>query len=90
MQQNVLHSSLDQNPFSLREDSRASAAYAEKTTLPRASVGVSRSIRVATIDKVNDGTATRLWNMNHIPFRLLIGFSIAKDAKLLIKASPKP
>ena len=30
-----------QNPFSLREDSRASAAYAEKTTLPRAPVGVS-------------------------------------------------
>ncbi len=30
-----------QNPFALREDSRASAAYAEKTTLPRASVGVS-------------------------------------------------
>ena len=29
-----------QNPFSLREDSRASAAYAEKTTLPRAPVGV--------------------------------------------------
>ena len=36
------------NPFSLREDSRASAAYAEKTTLPRAPVGVSRSLRVAT------------------------------------------
>ena len=30
-----------QNPFSLREDSRASVAYAEKTTLPRAPVGVS-------------------------------------------------
>ena len=39
-----------QNPFSLREDSRASAAYAEKTTLPRASRGVSRSCRVATTD----------------------------------------
>ena len=32
---------LNQNPFSLREDSRASVAYAEKTTLPRAPVGVS-------------------------------------------------
>ena len=32
---------LNQNPFSLREDSRASAAYAEKKTLPRAPVGVS-------------------------------------------------
>ena len=30
-----------QNPFSLREDSRDSVAYAEKTTLPRAPVGVS-------------------------------------------------
>jgi hypothetical protein len=39
-----------QNPFSLREDSRASAAYAEKTTLPRAPVGVSWSGRVATTD----------------------------------------
>ena len=39
-----------QNPFSLREDSRALAAYAEKTTLPRAPAGVSRSCRVATTD----------------------------------------
>ena len=39
-----------QNPFSLREDSRASAAYAEKTTLPRAPVGVSQSCRVTTTD----------------------------------------
>ena len=31
----------NQNPFSLREDSRASAAYAEKTTLPRTPLGVS-------------------------------------------------
>ena len=40
----------NQNPFALREDSRASAAYAEKTTLPRASVGVSQSCRVATTE----------------------------------------
>ena len=39
---------LDQNPFSLREDSRASVAYAEKTTLPRAPADVSDSFRVAT------------------------------------------
>lgn len=39
-----------QNPFSLREDSRASAAYAEKTTLSRARLGVSWSCRVATTD----------------------------------------
>ena len=31
----------NQNPFSLREDSRDLVAYAEKTTLPRAPVGVS-------------------------------------------------
>ena|GEM_PF-5242484 len=30
-----------QNPFSMRDNSRDSAAYAEKTTLPRAPVGVS-------------------------------------------------
>ena len=41
---------LDQNPFSPRRNSRASAAYAEKTTLPRASVGVSQSCRVATTE----------------------------------------
>ena len=40
----------NQNPFSLREDSRGSAAYAEKTTLPRVSVGVFGSFRVATTD----------------------------------------
>ena len=39
------------NPFSLREDSRASAAYAEKTTLPRAPVGVSWSVRVAATER---------------------------------------
>ena len=31
----------NQNPFSLQEDSRDLAAYAEKTTLPRARVGVT-------------------------------------------------
>ena len=31
----------NQNPFSLQEDSRDLVAYAEKTTLPRARVGVS-------------------------------------------------
>jgi len=32
---------VSKNPFSLREDSRASAAYEEKKTLPRAPAGVS-------------------------------------------------
>ena len=38
---------LDQNPFSPRRNSRASAAYAEKTTLPRARADVSGSFHVA-------------------------------------------
>lgn len=41
---------LSQNPFSMQDDSRASAAYAEKTTLRRALQGVSQSRRVATTD----------------------------------------
>ena len=52
MKQKVLHSSPNQNPFSLQKNSRDSVAYAEKKTLPRVSVGVSQSVRVATIDKV--------------------------------------
>ena len=92
MQQKVLHSSpKNQNPFSLQKNSRDSAAYAEKITLPRVSVGVSQSVRVATIDEVKNGTATRFWNMNQIPFRLQFGFSShCEIAKHLIKASPKP
>ena len=38
---------LDQNPFSPRRNSRALAAYAEKTTLPRARVDVLGSFHVA-------------------------------------------
>jgi hypothetical protein len=37
-----------------------SVAYAEKKTLPRVSVGVSQSVRVATIDKVKNGSADDL------------------------------
>ena len=44
----------NQNPFSLQKNSRDSVAYAEKKTLPRVSVGVSQSVRVATIDKVKN------------------------------------
>jgi len=59
-----------QNPFSVRDDSRASAAYAEKTTLPRAPAGVSRSRRVATTDtRFRNSSATRFRNMDLIPFR---------------------
>jgi hypothetical protein len=47
----------NQNPFSLQKNSRDSVAYAEKKTLPRVSVGVSQSVRVATIDKVKNGSA---------------------------------
>jgi|TARA_Y100001963_G_scaffold122104_1_gene171187 hypothetical protein len=81
----------NQNPFSLQKNSRDSVAYAEKKTLPRVSVGVSQSVRVATIDKVKNGSATRFRNMNRIPFRLQFGFSShCEIAKHLIKASPKP
>ena len=38
---------LDQNPFSPWRNSRASAAYAEKTTLPRARVEVSGSFHIS-------------------------------------------
>jgi hypothetical protein len=51
MPRELRHASpLNQSPFSVRNDSRASAAYAEKTTLPGAPTGVSRSRRVATTD----------------------------------------
>jgi hypothetical protein len=81
----------NQNPFSLQKNSRDSAAYAEKTTLPRVSMGVSQSVRVTTIDRVKNGSPTMFWNMNQIPFRLQFGFSShCEIAKHLIKASPKP
>merc|ERR1719192_2772573 len=38
-----------------------SAAYAEKTTLPRVSMGVSQSVRVTTIDRVKNGSPTMFW-----------------------------
>ena len=62
---------LDQNPFSPRRNSRASAAYAEKTTLPRARADVSGSIRVAASGtRAWIGSAIRLRNKDLIPFRL--------------------
>ena len=48
-QRELLCSWLNQNPFSPQRNSRASAAYAEKTTLPRAPAGVSESFRVTTL-----------------------------------------
>ena len=50
MKQKVLHSSPNQNPFSLQKNSRDSVAYAEKKTLPRVSVGVFGSFHVAMTD----------------------------------------
>ena len=44
-------SSLSQNPISLGEDSRASAAYGEKITLPEAHAGVSVSCRVTATNR---------------------------------------
>ena len=59
----------NQNPFSLREDSRGSAAYAEKTTLPRVRVDVSGSFHVAMLIRGSNSSATRLRNKDLIPFR---------------------
>ena len=67
---------LDQNPFSPRRNSRASAAYAEKTTLPRARVDVSGSFHVAMSVRGPNGSATRLRNKDLIPFWLRLWFSL--------------
>ena len=48
-QRELLCSWLNQNPFSPQRNSRASAAYAEKTTLPRAPAGISESFHVAML-----------------------------------------
>ena len=62
---------LDQNPFSPRRNSRASAAYAEKTTLPRARADVSDSFHVAVSGtRARNGSAIRLRNKDLIPFRM--------------------
>lgn len=93
MPRELRHFAKNQNPFSVRDDSRASAAYAEKTTLPRATAGVSRSRRVATTDtRVRIGSATRFRNMDRIPFRRHRGSlkKESRDTTRLIKASPKP
>ena len=61
---------LDQNPFSPRRNSRASAAYAEKTTLPGAGADVSGSIHVAVSStRARIGSATGLRNKDLIPFQ---------------------
>ncbi len=85
---------LSQNPFSLREDSRASAAYAEKTTLPRAPVGVSQSCRVATTDtrvRTVPRPGSGIWT--RFPFGKVSSEKIIVIVFRwleLIKASPKP
>ena len=45
-QRELLSSWQYQNPFSSQRNSRASVAYAEKTTLPRVRMGVSSSVHV--------------------------------------------
>ena len=90
MQQEVLHSLLDQSPISLRKDSRALVAYAEKKTLPRASVSVSRSVRVAT--KEHEYTSsisfTRSKNINLVPF--WHSPAMQKHRQTLYQVFPKP
>jgi hypothetical protein len=81
-----------QNPFSLREDSRASAAYAEKTTLPEPSVGVSQSCRVATTDmKIRTVPLPGSGIWTRFPFGCVRRFTNEyESARRLNKASPKP
>ena len=84
---------LSQNPFSVRDDSRASAAYAEKTTLRRAPQGVSRSRRVATTDtrfRTVPRPGSGIWT--GFPFGVTVArkHDILRDTTRLIKASPKP
>jgi hypothetical protein len=82
----------NQNPFSLREDSRASVAYAEKTTLPRAPAGVSQSCRVAATDtrvRTVPLPGSGIWTGFPFGFESAIYIEIY-SAERLIKASPKP
>ena len=68
----------DATPFSPRRNSRASADYAEKTTLPRARVDVSGSFHVAVSVRGPIGSAIRLRNKDLIPFRLKLWSSRKK------------
>ena len=68
-QRELLRSLPSQNPFSPRRNSRDSAAYAEKTTLPRARVDVSGSFHVAMLIRGSNSSAIRLRNKDLIPFR---------------------
>ena len=85
---------LSQNPFSVRDDSRDSAAYAEKTTLPRALTSVSQSCRVATTDtrfRTVPLPGSRIWT--GFPFGYIVAAQStvkSRDTTRLIKASPKP
>ena len=81
---------LDQNPFSPRRNSRASAAYAEKTTLPRARVDVSGSFHVAMSVRGPNGSATRLRNKDLIPFRPKLWSSHTENTTQFYRVSPKP
>ena len=81
---------LDQNPFSPRRNSRASAAYAEKTTLPRARVDVSGSFHVAVSVRGPIGSAIRLRNKDLIPFRLKLWSSREENTTQFYRVSPKP
>ena len=81
---------LDQNPFSPRRNSRALAAYAEKTTLPRARVDVSGSFHVAMSVRGPNGSATRLRNKDLIPFRPKLWSSHTENTTQFYRVSPKP
>jgi hypothetical protein len=63
-----------QNPFSLQSDSRASAAYAEKKTLPGPSVGVPSFACVATTDMKIHGSLPGSGILTRFPFGCVRAF----------------
>ena len=89
-QRELLRSLPSQNPFSPRRNSRASAAYAEKTTLPRARVDVSGSFHVAMLIRGSNSSAIRLRNKDLIPFRPKLWSLQIENTTQFYRVSPKP
>ena len=56
-------------PISGQTDSRESAPYKEKTTLPGTTADVSWFVCVAALDPEGPISASRFGNINPIPFR---------------------
>ena len=92
-------SSRNQNPLSLQEVSRASAAFGEKITLPGATAGVSGFCRVTATNLATaasccrlglatqraNGSAARFRNFSRIPFR-----PVCDEARQQVTSLPSP